>query len=121
MPRIFITLQFEQDAQMAQKMISEVKSAVLSLEELNLKDRRDHVSVDISFTQKDYDFKNGHFIAEVTLDKRPERTKSILDDLAYYVRIAITRTLGSFEHKNSFGEVWTRTLDEKEEGFASTN
>ena len=120
MPSIVVRLQFASETNLGQRMINEIKSSVLNINRLDLKERRKSVSVDIIFTQRDSDFPNGHFIAEITLDKRPERTKEVLDLLACTVFGAIAKTLVCFDYNNFFGEVWTKTLDESCEGFCST-
>ena len=120
MPSITLKLQFTADGIMSQKLITEIRSAVISVEELNLQAKSQQaVFVNVLYSHSDLVFPEGSFEAEIILKKKPKRTKIVLDQLAKNVYDTISSVLNQYDHRGFWGRVRTRTFREDEEGYIS--
>lgn len=119
MPSIVLRLQFSENAVMSQKLITEIRSAVISVEELNLQGKDQSVFINVVYSHSDSVFPAGSFEAEITLKKKPERTKKVLDQLAMKVYDTISCVLNKYYH-GFLGRVRTKTFSEEEEGYISS-
>lgn len=121
MPSVFLRLQFSEDAVMSQKLITEIRSAVISVKELKLQGKPPQaVFVDVLYSHSDPGFPEGSFEAEIILKKKPERIKGVLDQVAKIVYVAISNVLNQYEHRGFWGRVRTITFHQDEEGYISS-
>lgn len=121
MPSIFLRLQFSEDDVMSQKLITEIRSAVISVKELNLQRKISQaVFVNVVYCHSDPIFPEGSFEAEIILKKKPDRTKNVLDLLAKNVYDTICGVLNQYEYDGFFGRVRTITFHQDEEGYINS-
>jgi hypothetical protein len=121
MPSIVLRLQFTENGIMSQKLITEIRSAVISVEKLNLQGKTPQaVFVNVVYTHNDPIFPDGSFDAEIILKKKTERTKNVLDQLAKNVYDTICSVLNHYEYHGFFGRVRTITFHQDEEGYISS-
>jgi len=116
---ITLILQFSENAVLSQKLINQTREAVISAEELDLQIKDRDIFVDVMYSHCDLLFLDGSFSAEIIIDKRPERTKEVLDRLALRVHYAISSVLNKY-YRGFKGRVRTRTFCKEEEGYISS-